>query len=123
MLEHPSEVLDAARLATLEEDIGDADLVRETVRMFLDELPERLATLRAAVAGGDADLMRGAAHALGSPAAMLGATGIASATRTIERSATSTDAVDHDELLGVVEREAIDAEAAMLDYLGVPLSS
>jgi HPt (histidine-containing phosphotransfer) domain-containing protein len=43
---------------------GDPNLLREVARMFLAEAPQVLAQVRAAIAAGDADGLRRAAHTL-----------------------------------------------------------
>ncbi len=68
-----AETVSRARLDSLVEEIGDRDVVRQAVQSFLDELVERLQTIRMTIADGNPVLVKKAAHALGSPAAMLGA--------------------------------------------------
>ncbi|MBI4517041.1 MAG: Hpt domain-containing protein [Deltaproteobacteria bacterium] len=48
-------------LARLE---GDVELLREIAALFLEDYPERLAALHAAIAGGDAQALELAAHSL-----------------------------------------------------------
>ena len=115
------DVLDRARLVALVDEIGDADLVRETVRMFLDELPDRLSTIRSAVVSGDPDGIRGAAHALRSPAAMLGVDDVARTTKALEAAAASGDGVSLDSLLVDVERSGQLCAPALHDYLASPV--
>lgn len=68
-----AETVSRARLDSLVDEIGDQDIVRQAVQSFLDELVERLQAIRTTIADGDPALVKKAAHALGSPAAMLGA--------------------------------------------------
>ncbi|MFC6236266.1 Hpt domain-containing protein [Longivirga aurantiaca] len=68
-----AETVNRARLDSLVDEIGDQDIVRQAVQSFLDELVERLQAIRTTISGGDAAEIKKAAHALGSPAAMLGA--------------------------------------------------
>jgi HPt (histidine-containing phosphotransfer) domain-containing protein len=82
-----------ARLESLVEEIGDRDIVRQAVQSFLDELVERLQAIRSAISGGDPAVIRTAAHALGSPAAMLGATEVTRVCRTMEAQNAEGDAV------------------------------
>jgi HPt (histidine-containing phosphotransfer) domain-containing protein len=65
--------VNTARLDSLVEEIGDLGIVRQAVQSFLDELVERLQAIRTAVSGGDPAQIKSSAHALGSPASMLGA--------------------------------------------------
>jgi HPt (histidine-containing phosphotransfer) domain-containing protein len=53
--------------------------------LFLVDCPERVAAIKAAVAGGDPEEVRKAAHALKGSAGNLSATALASAARTLER--------------------------------------
>ncbi|MGE0817779.1 MAG: Hpt domain-containing protein [Candidatus Nanopelagicales bacterium] len=73
MSDFTAETVSRARLDSLVDEIGDHDIVRQAVQSFLDELVERLQAIRTTIAGGDAAEIKKAAHALGSPAAMLGA--------------------------------------------------
>lgn len=87
MAEPDADLLDHQRLASLVEEIGDADLVRQAVQAFLDEVPDRLAAIRVALAGGDPQELRSAAHALGSPAAMLGAVAVSRVSKALQAAA------------------------------------
>lgn len=82
-----------ARLDSLVDEIGDRDIVRQAVQSFLDELVERLQSIRTAISGGDPAVIRTAAHALGSPAAMLGAVEVTRVCRTMEANNGEGDAV------------------------------
>lgn len=82
-----------ARLESLVDEIGDRDIVRQAVQSFLDELVERLQAIRTAISAGDPAVIRTAAHALGSPAAMLGATEVTRVCRTMESQNAEGDAV------------------------------
>ena len=73
MTDTPATSVDRTRLEALADEIGDRDIVHQAVQSFLDELVERLQAIRTAIAGGDPAVIKKAAHALGSPAAMLGA--------------------------------------------------
>jgi HPt (histidine-containing phosphotransfer) domain-containing protein len=101
-------VLDTARLAALTDEIGDEALVRQAVAAFLEEAPDRLATIRIAAVGDDTDDLRSAAHALGSPAAMLGAVGVSTTARAIQTACTEGRDTDAramvDELVDVTGR-------------------
>ncbi|CAB4845908.1 unannotated protein [freshwater metagenome] len=105
-------VLDTARLDSLVEEIGSRDLVLQAIQAFLDELPDRLITIRTSLATEDSGLIRGAAHALGSPASMLGAVAVAARTRTL------SDAVAEGKRTGLhrlVDAILIDAEVTAAD--------
>ena len=87
-------VLDVARLAELGVDLGDDEFLKETVDIYLAELPGRQTTMRAAFDSGDRERLRAGAHSLGSASALMGASELASACRAIElraRDATSAE--------------------------------
>jgi two-component system, sensor histidine kinase len=64
---------------------GDDDLMTDVIRLFLEDLPVRLAAIRDAVNGGNADALRAAAHALKGAAGNLSAGGLSEAARVLER--------------------------------------
>ncbi len=117
MPDHLPVVLDERRLASLVEEIGDRDLVHEAVQAFIDELPGRLSAIRAAVESGDRGNIRSVSHALGSPAAMLGATAVSVSTREMQLAAMSEEEQDLDERLTEIETAAALSYKAMTDYL------
>jgi CheY-like chemotaxis protein len=68
-------VLDRSELATLQElKHGQSRLLPHLIRLYLQEVPAQLATLREAVAQGDAGRVEELAHGLKGSAAQLGAT-------------------------------------------------
>jgi len=113
-------VLDIQRLESLVDEIGDRDLVRQAVQAFIAEVPDRLAGIRIALAGGEADEVRSAAHALGSPAAMLGAVAVRSTTRAMQDAATEGRLGDASALYEAVVSATAQTEAAMHAYLDSP---
>jgi CheY-like chemotaxis protein len=64
---------------------GDTDLLNDVVRLFLEDCPERLIAIKAAVDGRDAELVRTTAHALKGAAGTIAATALYGAARTLER--------------------------------------
>jgi CheY-like chemotaxis protein len=78
-----SPVVDRASL--IERLGGDEALLREVIKLFQGDCPVRLAALKAAVDGRDADRIRTEAHALKGAAANLSAAGLAEAAATLER--------------------------------------
>jgi HPt (histidine-containing phosphotransfer) domain-containing protein len=110
-------VLDTQRLESLVEEIGDRDLVRQAVQAFLDEVPDRLANIRVALVGGETDEVRSAAHALGSPAAMLGAVAVRTTTRALQDCATEDRLEDAPALYDAVAEATAQTETAMRSYL------
>jgi len=122
MTEDLTDVLDTSRLETLVDEIGDRDLVRQAVQAFLDEVPMRLHAIRAAVAAADHEEVNSSAHALGSPAAMLGAVAVRSETRRLQAAAGEEATEDYPGLVDAVESATSRTERAMRDYLGSPAS-
>jgi two-component system, sensor histidine kinase and response regulator len=64
---------------------GDEELLMEIVQLFLVDCPLRVAAIRDAVDGGNADDIRLAAHALKGSASNMSATALTAAARTLER--------------------------------------
>ena len=79
----PPAAIDAAGL--LARVGGDQDLMRDVVRLFLEDCPVRLAAIRAAIIAGDMDGLRNAAHALRGAAGTLSASGLVEAASVLER--------------------------------------
>ncbi len=73
-------------LATFKElqDTAGADFAKELVDTFLEDAPNMLADLRAALAAGDADTFRRAAHSLKSNSLTFGALALGQAARELE---------------------------------------
>jgi len=81
-----SAVIDEATYRALEEAAG-ADFVADLARTFLEEAPRMIEQMNAALAAGDAETFRRAAHSLKSNSATFGALGLAQASRELELSA------------------------------------
>ena len=64
---------------------GDDELMTDVVRLFLEDLPVRLAAIKDAVTGRNAEALRAAAHALKGAAGNLSAGGLFEAARVLER--------------------------------------
>jgi CheY-like chemotaxis protein len=64
---------------------GDADLVGEVIRLFLDDCPKRLSAINAAVEQRDPELIRTTAHALKGAAGTIAAAAVFEAAQTLER--------------------------------------
>ena len=95
-------------------EMGDAGIVREAVEVFLDELPTRLASITRAVSGADLEDVHEKAHALGSPALMLGATQLGQRCRSIEAT------TDMASIRSLADELAVDSrltDSALRDYL------
>jgi HPt (histidine-containing phosphotransfer) domain-containing protein len=85
------EPIDGATLEGLASSVGGGAegwaFVRELIDTFLDEAPTQLATLRNAVARGDAEEARRVAHTLKSNAATFGASSFTEVCRKLEAAA------------------------------------
>jgi two-component system sensor histidine kinase/response regulator len=64
---------------------GDLELMTDVIRVFLEDLPVRLAAIKDAVDGGNAEALHAAAHALKGAAGNLSAGGLFEASRVLER--------------------------------------
>ena len=64
---------------------GDEELLRDVVRLFLVDCPARLAAIKSAIEGRDADRVRTEAHALKGAASNMSAPEIVEAARALER--------------------------------------
>jgi two-component system sensor histidine kinase/response regulator len=71
--------------ALLERLSGDRNLMTDVIRIFLEDLPIRLAAIHDAVTGRDAEALRAAAHALKGAAGNLSADGLFDAVGVLER--------------------------------------
>ena len=117
------ELLDRQRLESLVDEIGDRGLVRQAVQAFLDEVPDRLATIRVALVGGEPDELRSAAHALGSPASMLGAVEVTRLARSLQGAALEDDPARCREVAAELEAATHATAAAMRAYLAAPVGA
>jgi PAS domain S-box-containing protein len=73
------------RIAFLERLGGDEELMVDVIRLFLEDCPQRLVDIKAAVDQRDAERLRTAAHALKGAAANLSAGALFQAAATLER--------------------------------------
>jgi HPt (histidine-containing phosphotransfer) domain-containing protein len=117
MCEHPPSAIDGQRLAVLAEELGDPQVVRDAVGTFLAELPGRLAGIRHAVSAGNYAEAGGLAHALGSPAVMLGATSLRTATKEFELAVKTGSDHTLQPLLGEIEGAAESTALEFTEFL------
>jgi len=75
------------RAALLDRCLGDEDLAREVLGMFLDDMPPRVQELRTALDAGDASAARMAAHTIKGMAANTGAEAMSSLAGEMENAA------------------------------------
>ncbi len=84
---------------------GEPDLVQELVNMYRAETPGLLADIRAALAAGEADKLRHAAHSLKGSSNNLGVRQVAALSAEIEKKGRSGTVEGVDALLAQLERE------------------
>ncbi|HWB38082.1 MAG TPA: response regulator, partial [Rugosimonospora sp.] len=95
---------------------GAPDVIAEFIDLFLGDLPGRLATIREGVARDESEQTRGAAHALKSSAAYIGAMALSQRCKELEQAAKQRDLPPMRELSEMVEREANRAEEALRQH-------
>ena len=91
-------------------DTAGADFVAELVGTFLDEAPQMLAELRAALAAGSADAFRRAAHSLKTNAHTFGATALGAKARELELGGLPADASGLDALQALYDTAAAELQ-------------
>lgn len=106
-------LLDLAFLAQLGTDLGDAEFIAELLELFCSELPARLGAITDAP---DVSALREVVHALGSPAASLGAVDLAAACRSIEAEIAGGAAVSASEATARIVPTAQATATAMRDW-------
>ena len=77
---------------------GDHELLAEISRLFVDDAPQHLERIRAALDARDGDSLRRAAHALKGAAANFDADGVVNAARALEEMGRSGSFEDHDQV-------------------------
>ena len=102
------DIIDTATFAELQANAG-ADFVAELVGTFAEEAPTLLAELRSALAGGQVDRFRRAAHSLKSNSSTFGARRLAERARALELGGMPADSA----ALDALESEYADSLAAL----------
>ncbi len=105
-------LIDPATFAELQDSAG-ADFVVELVDTFLDETPGILAALGTALAQGDGDSFRRAAHSLKSNSQTFGATRLAALARALELSGLPASSNAENEALAELTQAFEQAAAAL----------
>ena len=100
---HPLDILNLA--LALERLGGDAELLREIARLFLDDTPRLLADIQKAIAVRDAQALASAAHALKGSVANFGAETVLRAALRLEKMGSAGDMNDLDRAYAVLEAE------------------
>jgi CheY-like chemotaxis protein len=98
---------------------GDDELRTEVIRVFLSELPLRLAAIKGAVANRDAGALHQTAHALRGSAATLSADGLAEAAHVLEQIGAESRMNAADDAWERLSDEA----AAVVDVLGTSVAA
>lgn len=96
------------------QDEGQPDLVTELIDVFLEDLPGRLAAVRAAVDLGDAQAIRSAAHALKGSAASIGAARLAGVCARLEALGRAGEAARAPGLVAPIERAAAEVTPLLI---------
>lgn len=110
-------VLDPATLDRLAAETGGADVVRQIVGLYLDELPGRLTALAQGVDGGR-DALHRVAHSLRSSSALLGVRVLEGLCGVLESEAQEASAADVDEMVAGVQACAEVSTRALREWLG-----
>ena len=92
---------------------GDMEFVAECIELFEQEAPAALASVRDAVAGGSADLVSNAAHALKGMAGNFSAAGPAATAARLDRLARDGDLSEAAALMSRLEAEVPELVAAL----------
>jgi two-component system sensor histidine kinase/response regulator len=111
--------LDQGRVDELIEELGDEEIVRESLQIFMESMPERIAAIEALLSPdglSDRAEVRRVVHALGSPAAMLGAVHLAEKCKLVEALAGSERAIAHGAVAEIVDSSAV-TSATVTQYL------
>jgi CheY-like chemotaxis protein/HPt (histidine-containing phosphotransfer) domain-containing protein len=112
--------LDPAVIDGLRDALGDID---EVVAAVLEDLPQRVQSLGAAVVAGDVEQVRMVAHTLAGSISNFGARRLTDAARRLEHAAAACDLSDAPAALAQIETEAVRAGAALEALLDAPASA
>jgi HPt (histidine-containing phosphotransfer) domain-containing protein len=109
------DVLDVAileRLRALQED-GEPDVVQDVSRVFLEDVPDRLKSIRSSLDRGEPGTAERLAHSLKSSASMLGARALSRLASQVETRARENSLPAGDPLLGELEAAFAEAREAL----------
>ncbi len=105
------------RAAIFDHFEGDIELLREIAGLFLEDCPNRLSALRAAIARGDCKALESAAHSLKGSVVNFGARAAAVAAQRVEQMARDGDMEHAREACPMLEEEIARLEP-VLAHLG-----
>lgn len=110
-----TEAIDWTVLAALEEvqAEGEPDLIVELIDLYIGDAPHWVESMRMAVAGKDATMLKRAAHSLKGSSGSLGVRRVAETCRLLEQSDCSDSAARVAELLQLLDRESAVAREAL----------
>ena len=115
------DLIDNSTLDSLREQLsGQEEVLQRVMRIYLDELPGRLADIRAGVDSGDAQAMRDAAHSLRGSSATLGAARVAELTTELEHLGRENDLAPAPELVKQLDEAAAGTAKAFEAQLAGP---
>jgi HPt (histidine-containing phosphotransfer) domain-containing protein len=109
------DVLDVAileRLRALQGD-GEPDVVQDVSRVFLEDAPDRLKSIRSSLDRGEPAIAERLAHSLKSSASMLGARALSRLASQVETRARENSLPAGDPLLGELEAAFAEAREAL----------
>ncbi|WP_051434511.1 ATP-binding protein [Desulfonatronum lacustre] len=101
------------RGAFLDRCMGDEDLVRDVLKLFLDNMPQRIQELQAALDAGDAPAVRMAAHTIKGMAANTGAEALGNLAEAMELAAMAEDLKAVREWMDELEDRFVRVKAAI----------
>lgn len=96
---------------------GEPDVLAEVLQLFLQDVPRRIAKLRAACAAGDAVEVYKAAHSLKGSAGNIGAQTLFALCRQLDDKGRAGDLTDAAQLVDTLDREFARVEVAIRGIL------
>lgn len=96
---------------------GEPDVLAEVLQLFLQDVPRRIAKLRAACAAGDAVEVYKAAHSLKGSAGNIGAQTLFAVCRQLDDKGRAGDLTDAAQLVDTLDREFARVEVAIRGIL------
>jgi signal transduction histidine kinase/DNA-binding response OmpR family regulator/HPt (histidine-containing phosphotransfer) domain-containing protein len=100
--------------ALLDRVMGDEELARELVEVFLEDTPQQLDTLRDALLAGDAAIVRRQAHTIKGSAGNVSAIGLQQAALQLEQACRSEDLQGADSLLSTLDEQLEHLRASLV---------
>lgn len=96
---------------------GEPDVLAEVLELFLEDVPRRIAKLRAACAAGDAAELHKMAHSLKGSAGNIGASALFAICRQLDDRGRSGDLTDAKRLVDALEADYARVEVAIRQLL------